>query len=500
MKQKEFGDFQTPDELAREVVELVSQTLHSPDIVVEPTCGKGSFLDASYAKWGKASKYFGFEIDDKYFDFCTRRFFEIDNIIMEKQDFFSFDWNLFFKKYSSEKILLIGNPPWVTNSTQGVIGGKNLPVKSNFQGHKGFDAKTGKANFDIAEWIIIKLMESVAGFKGYLAFLCKTATARKVLIHFWKKGANIGQSKLYLIDAKKFFNVSVDACLFLVEFSGDRRDKSALVYSSMKHDKKMLYRFGMQKGQLISNLDDYGKYKYLDGFSNYTWRSGIKHDAAKVMELSLDEGRFINGFGERVDIENTFVYPLLKSSDIGNNRLIPRKYVIVTQQFVGEDTNYISELAPKTWNYLRKYSSELARRKSSIYKNRPQYSMFGVGRYSFSKWKVAVSGLYKNTLFVVVPPFDGKPTMVDDTCYFIPCGSEQEARYWAKVLNSDDNQRFLKSLIFFDSKRPVTVDILKRINMAELSRRHGEFELARDRKSTRLNSSHTDISRMPSSA
>ena len=59
MKQKEFGDFQTHEYLAEKVVKLLAQKIITPDIVIEPTCGKGSFISASYNEWGKKSKYFG---------------------------------------------------------------------------------------------------------------------------------------------------------------------------------------------------------------------------------------------------------------------------------------------------------------------------------------------------------------------------------------------------------------------------------------------------------
>ncbi len=61
--------------------------------------------------------------------------------------------------------------------------------------------------------------------------------------------------------------------------------------------------------------------------------------------------------------------------------------------------------------------------------------------------------------------------MLDDTCYSIPCGSHEEACLISDLLNSDLSQQFLRSLIFSDSKRPVTNDILRRISLVELARR-----------------------------
>ncbi|MBL0708728.1 MAG: hypothetical protein JJW00_06750, partial [Sulfurimonas sp.] len=74
--------------------------------------------------------------------------------------------------------------------------------------------------------------------------------------------------------------------------------------------------------------------------------------------------------------------------------------------------------------------------------------------------------------------YKNKPMMLDDTCYFIPCRSEKEANYWVGLFNSNEMQRFLKSLIFMDAKRPVTVDILKRIDMSALASKIGNHEKA----------------------
>ncbi len=478
MKQIEFGDFQTPNALAKQVIELLSHELPTPNIVIEPTCGLGNFIEEAYNEWNDECKYFGFEINNKYYELTKNKFSYANNIEIKLQNFFSFDWNFFFNSFINKEIVIIGNPPWVSNSTMGILDGDNLPKKSNFQKLKGFDAKTGKSNFDIAEWIIIELIKSTKSCTGHLAFLCKTATARKVLTYFWKKNTDIGEANLYLIDAKKDFNVSVDACLFIVKISTTDKGKYASVYSSLLSNKRLLYKFGMHKEQLISNLTDYKEYEYLDGFSNYRWRSGVKHDASKIMELTLKNNKLINGLGEIVDIEDTYLYPLLKSSDVGNGRLVPRKFVVVTQRKVGEDTNIIETIAPKTWEYLNHHAAKLNNRKSSIYKNKPLFSIFGIGEYSFSNWKVGISGLYKSITFYTIPPYQGKPMMLDDTCYFIPCNSEEEAKYWTNLLNSNEMKKFLHSLIFIDAKRPVTVDILKRIDMAALSRKFGEFEIA----------------------
>ncbi|WP_446009929.1 N-6 DNA methylase [Candidatus Electrothrix sp.] len=467
-RKTEFGDFQTPDVLADQVAKLIQTVFPAPDMIVEPTCGLGSFVQSCIAVWKTGASYHGFDINPGYIDTCRRNIVPEADCHFETADFFLQNWRHFFST-EKKRILVIGNPPWVTNSALGVIKGGNLPKKNNFQELKGFAAKTGKANFDIAEWMLINLLESLQQHRSAcVAMLCKTATARKALKHAWASQWNLSDSSLHRIDAKKYFNVAVDACLFVTFISLEKRTDHAAVYQDVSYEKK-LSRFGLHGRELIANIDDYKKYSRIEGSSSYTWRSGIKHDAAKVMELTIKEGKLINGFHETVAIEDNYLYPLLKSSDLGNNRAEPRKFLLVTQQAPSDSTGKIRENAPETWAYLEKYSSILDGRKSSIYKKRDRFSIFGIGKYSFTPWKVAISALYKKLVFVPVGNIEGKPIMVDDTCYFIPCGSEQEAVLLAELLNSEESRRFLHALIFFDAKRPVNVDILKRIDIGKLA-------------------------------
>lgn len=54
---KEFGDFQTPDDLAARTTALVVQLYGIPDLVVEPTAGLAAFLKASVQQWGNGPCY-----------------------------------------------------------------------------------------------------------------------------------------------------------------------------------------------------------------------------------------------------------------------------------------------------------------------------------------------------------------------------------------------------------------------------------------------------------
>jgi hypothetical protein len=138
-----------------------------------------------------------------------------------------------------------------------------------------------------------------------------------------------------------------------------------------------------------------------------------------------------------------------------------------------DDTRRIAHTAPKTWQYLQNHRARFEARKSSIYRGRVPFALFGIGEYAFALWKVAVSGLHSTCRFQVVGPWGGRPVILDDTCYYLSFDDEAQARLVAEVLNSECCQRFIQSLIFKDCKRPVTVELLQRLNLSAIAEEAG---------------------------
>jgi hypothetical protein len=395
------------------------------------------------------------------------------NLELNSMDFFNVDWAGVLA-ILPQPLLIIGNPPWVTNSQIGALNGTNLPIKSNLHGHNGLDSLTGKSNFDISEWMLIQLCEHLHSYDGSLAMLCKTSVARKVLKHIWRNQLHFRDVSMHRIDAENHFGVSVEACLLMCRTGLPPTTKQCPVYQGLSNKEKTS-TVGMFDSELVADIEKYTKWSFLDGVERYKWRSGVKHDCAKVMELILHSGKLMNGMGDFCDLESDFLYPLFKSSDIAQNHVAePKRWVLITQRDIREDTVLIKQQAPKTWEYLVSHNNYFKRRKSSVYRGRPPFSIFGIGGYAFSPWKVSISGLYKKIRFCVLGPHDGKPAMLDDTCYFVSCDTQDEAVLIADLLNSKPAKEFLSSLIFWDSKRPITIDILRRIDLLFLARESGK--------------------------
>ena len=169
---------------------------------------------------------------------------------------------------------------------------------------------------------------------------------------------------------------------------------------------------------------------------------------------------------------------MLKSSSVAKGATGNHvRVMLVPQKTVGEQTHPIEQRAPMTWAYLQKHAELLKNRASSIYRKRPDFSIFGVGAYSFAPWKVAISGFYKKLEFVTVGPVGPKPVVLDDTSYFLPCDTQQQAVYLAGLLNSHEARSFYNAFVFWDSKRPITADLLRRLSLRRLAKELGSEEM-----------------------
>lgn len=464
----EFGDYQTPAPLVNKIVELLRCEGISPQHLIEPTFGEGSFIKGALSVFKSIEQVSGYEIQEDYYNSTVSDLYNFDQIKLNliRGSFFEQDLDAIL---DDRDTLVLGNPPWVTSSTLSSLESKNVPVKSNFKKLSGFDAITGKSNFDISEYISIELLLALSRKKGasVLALLVKNIVAQNILKGIRSSDIKMSKFRLYQFNAKKEFGVSVDASLMLVNIDSNKdRTLEAEVYN-LENPNNLIYKFGWDSGNFVSNIEYYDDVKNIDSKSGFVWRSGIKHDASKVMEFTTSSSRPINGYHEEVDIEPNLIYGLLKSSDIRKSlaHTSYRKQVLVTQSKIGANTDWIKYDYPKTWQYLEAHSQKLDGRKSSIYKGKPRYSIFGVGDYSFAPYKIAISGMYKNPLFTMVKSHDGKPIMVDDTVYFLPFYEEQHALIALATLNGFDVQKLLSALSFKDSKRPYTKEILMRIDI-----------------------------------
>lgn len=469
----EYGDWQTNIELALSVCRLLKGTGANPKIIIEPTCGKGHFILAALQVFDNIEEIHGIEIYKPYLDELKIQILQhcIDNpnkrkvkVHLYHQNVFDFDFTAIKHSLKGKTVLVLGNPPWVTNSKLGSINSCNLPHKTNFKRLSGLEAITGKSNFDIAEYICHQMIDLLTGEKASLALLLKNSVIKNIVYGQHYMPSAISDIRQYTIDAKKEFDASVAASLFYCSIEQAKKERRCIVrnFYTQQYD----HEYGWIKDCFVADVETYKKHAQIDGQSPLIWWSGVKHDCAKVMELHFDGQKYINGLGEIVDIENELIFPFLKSSDLkGEIIAATRKYVIVTQQSTSDNTEWISVKYPKTYQYLLAHAHFLDNRGSRIYKGRPRFCIFGIGKYSFKPYKVAVSGLYKHHHFTIIPPIAGKSVMLDDTCYILGLENLEDARTTQALLNCSPVQSFLNSLVFTDAKRVINKELLMRIDL-----------------------------------
>ena len=467
---KELGDFQTPIELAIECAEVLSRFKLAYGRILEPTCGRGSFLLAATEVFEQPLDLLGVEIQPDHAEEARRLISQSARADVTWRVHVGdiFDYNLKNLEWNSTgPLLILGNPPWVTSSDLGAMDAVNVPEKSNFRSMRGIEALTGESNFDVAEYIWIRLLLELRSSNPTIAMLSKTSVARRILGIAAQLGLPVAESMMWRIDAKAAFDAAVDACFFAIRLEKSEANYHCQVFESL-HTREPATTMGIVNGTLVADVTSHAASQRFDGTSPVEWRQGIKHDLTAVMELreSIDHVLY-NGLDEAVQIEPEWVYPLLKGSDVNSGRK-PSKKVIVTQRSLSDSPQSLQYTAPLLWRYLQSHSDRFSARKSSIYSNRSVFAMFGVGTYTFTSWKVAVSGLYKIPRFQLVGPINGRPVLLDDTCYFLPCSTIGDAAVIFCTLNSNTVARLLRSLMFVDAKRPVTKKLLQRIDLRQV--------------------------------
>ncbi|WP_460202428.1 hypothetical protein [Scytonema sp. NUACC21] len=84
---------------------------------------------------------------------------------------------------------------------------------------------------------------------AYLAMLCKTSVARKLLNYLHSNHLNIAKFSNFKINAKKYFNVDIEACLLFCQFDSSSKKYFCDVFSSLEESN--YYRTGFRNNILI---------------------------------------------------------------------------------------------------------------------------------------------------------------------------------------------------------------------------------------------------------
>ena len=447
----ELKNYQTPLFFTDMICEYLKNDLNiSPDIIIEPTCGIGNFLKST-SKFFPNKFQYGIDIDKTKLDKIDK---QIPNCKLINEDIFSLKFN---KIEKDKSYLIIGNPPWIKNEKISKVYTKKNP---NYNNSNSKSKLTSDNEYlDISESIILKMINTFKNTQSTIAVLCKTTVSRNIFLKLIKNNVKYSLIKQINLNSKKIFNINVDSCLLIIQFCSKNLNETACKVSDISNPNKILY-------EIIPPTKNNSNNNYqIDGTFPLEWKQGVKHDCAKIMELTCHNHKLINKKGNEVFIETTFLYPLIKSGDLKKPIInTTSKYIIITQKNIKQNTRHIQSKAPKTWAYLTDNQKYFDDRKSAIYKNTPKFSI-GIDESSFKKYKIAISGFGKNPNFSLI--YNKKPIMVSDTCYYISLDNYDSAYITLLILNSELVKKFLKKIAVIKSKRPFTKKILKRIDIGK---------------------------------
>jgi hypothetical protein len=456
---RQRGDFQTPEALSEQIWSLVNVADY--DLIIEPTFGAGSFL-ATMPDGGDAA-ILGWEIHRDYYERTLARFAGRTRTRMRLAhgDIFAVT-RADLPITEGTAALVIGNPPWVTSAAQGTLGGRNTGPKRNVKALAGLDALTGKANFDIAEAIILHLLTVLAGCRTVDFVLLTKFTVARNLLRFLGALPQVGDFAFYRIDAQRSFGVAVEAGVLRFRVGGVPQTRSqCALYDTIDGSCTRLLR--LQDGRFVYDAEGYRRNAFLEAEegATYVWRQGLKHDLRDVFELRERDGMLFNRRGEQVDVEPEVLHQLYKSADIFNGR--PSRFVVpVYQRDLQDDLTHGAARWPKLWAYLEAHAADFRGRKSSIYQKRPLFSLFGIGPYTYQRYKVAVGSLYAEPVFQLLEPGPRLP-VIDDTCYSLTTDDRAEAIYLLAILRLACVRDFLLAISAVGEKRRFSKDVLARL-------------------------------------
>ena len=157
-------------------------------------------------------------------------------------------------------------------------------------------------------------------------------------------------------------------------------------------------------------------------------------------------------------IEPDLVYPLLRGRDVQRWRATPSAHLLMVQDPKtrrGIDEETLQVQYPRTWGYLVQFKELLRSRaafkryftrtnKKGVIETGPFYSMFNVGNYTFSPYKIVWREQSAN--FIVAPILlSEKIVMPDHKLMMVPLENKDETYYLLAILLSSPARLAIES-------------------------------------------------------
>ena len=398
--------------------------------------------------------------------------------------------NAFAPLFQGRFDFVAGNPPWVNwESLPAEYRQETAPLwlTHNLFAHKGFDAILGKAKDDISTLLTYVALDNYLKDEGRLGFVITQSV-------FKTAGGGQGFRRFQLGNGTPVGVVAVDDMVDLQPFEGASNRTAVVILQRGRATRYPVPYYLWRKTALGKRIsEDASLEEVLSMCSTRqfvaqpierkdptsSWISGRSRSlaaVAKILGPSAYKGRkgitaSVNGvfwlqkiasrpdglvvfsnLTERAkrDVENIqsaiepdLVYPLLRGQDVKRWSAAPSVHILVPHlPTAGLKAIPESQMAvewPKAYSYLRRFESLL--RQSGIYRRYfkpgdPFYSVFNVGEYTFSPYKVVFREIADEMICAVVTPLGERPVVPDHKLVLCPCMAEGEAHFICAMLNS----------------------------------------------------------------
>lgn len=142
-------------------------------------------------------------------------------------------------------------------------------------------------------------------------------------------------------------------------------------------------------------------------------------------------------------IESELLFPLLRGANVQRWMAAPEANIILTHK-KGMRLKAIPEhdmqvAFPRAFSYLKRFEPMLRKRaafKRYFKENAPFYSIFNIGDYTFSGWKVVWREQASTFTAAVVGPRESRAVVPDHKLMMVAIDSRAEAHYLCAALNS----------------------------------------------------------------
>ena len=317
--------------------------------------------------------------------------------------------------------LYLGNPPFVNYT--------DLPepyrdrIKPLWTGYmpvrKGFSLLLGESRSDVAALVFYHSVHSYLRAGGLFGVILPNSLVKgNRASESFREFRGITVDRIVDIPHADAFLHTSRACFYIMGKKGGETSYP------LPYEKEGGEGFLIKKNGLLIEED-----LVLEKGSDYPIRQGINTLGANKIFF----------FDEKPDLEDDLVHPLLRSGDVGENRALPSRWVLLPYLSSGEllDEKTLAADYPRTWKYLVASKRKLEKRKSR-FARKNWYALFGIGPYTFAPYKVVWRAMGAKRLEAAVTS-DAIPNQAMHG--YIACESPGEADYLCNLLNSEEIRR-----------------------------------------------------------